>query len=101
LISSKRQKLLERDGQICVICKNHFELDNLTTDHIIPKSLGGSTDIVNQRLLCLKCHKAKNTLESKVKRLLGRAVFASDGEAGKELMELTLSLSILNLPCQK
>ena len=87
-VSNKRKRLIDRDGLICMECKNTFDEDNLTTNHIIPKALGGSSCIENQRLLCLKCHKEKNKLESKVKDLLGRMVFGKDKSAASELYGL-------------
>jgi len=50
------QKVLERDGARCRICKRQ---DNLTIDHINPTSNGGKNDINNLQVLCERCNKKK------------------------------------------
>lgn len=53
---SVRIKILERDGQ-CMQCQSK---EDLTLDHIIPRSLGGSHDESNLQTLCRKCNSSKN-----------------------------------------
>ena len=48
----------EQEGY-CKGCKLHFEFWNLTQDHIIPVSLGGSDDDSNLQLLCGNCNSIK------------------------------------------
>ncbi len=53
-ISNKiRQIVFERDLYRCVSCATHLQL---SVDHIIPESLGGSSDIDNLQTLCLPCN---------------------------------------------
>jgi len=40
----------------CVFCGNTFLIDNLTIDHIIPRSKGGSNNIANLVLACRPCN---------------------------------------------
>ncbi len=51
-----RQKILERDGK----CKQCGTNDDLTLDHIKPRSAGGSHDEDNLQTLCRKCNSSKN-----------------------------------------
>lgn len=48
--------LIERDGYTCAEC-GAFE--NLTIDHIVPVSKGGSDDLDNLRFLCRGCNSKK------------------------------------------
>lgn len=58
--SQKRDQLIlaliERDGYECAKCG---EVDNLSIDHIMPLSKGGSDELDNLRLLCRKHNSAK------------------------------------------
>jgi 5-methylcytosine-specific restriction endonuclease McrA len=53
---SQRRILINKLGGICVYCK---ATENLTIDHIIPKSKGGSNNIGNFQVLCRRCNHAK------------------------------------------
>lgn len=50
-------QLIERDGYECQTCKT---VDDLTIDHIIPLSKGGSDELENLQLLCRRCNSLKN-----------------------------------------
>ena len=52
----RRRAIIRRDGDCCRYCG--FDGD-LTIDHILPKSLGGTNRIENLQLLCLCCNQAK------------------------------------------
>lgn len=49
--------LIERDGYGCVECGAQ---DNMTVDHIIPLSKGGTDKLDNLRFLCRGCNSKKN-----------------------------------------
>lgn len=49
--------LIERDGYKCAVCGT---IENLTIDHVIPLSKGGSDEIKNLRILC-RAHNSKKS----------------------------------------
>ena len=51
------QKLAQRDGYLCFICKGHFgKKEKPTLDHWIPISKGGTWEIKNLRLAHKTCN---------------------------------------------
>jgi hypothetical protein len=50
------QRIAERDGEFCRKCG---AINNLTVDHIIPLSKGGSNDDDNFQILCTSCNRKK------------------------------------------
>jgi len=50
------RKVWDRDGWKCVECGAH---DNLTVDHIIPLSKGGTDDLANLQTMCGSCNSRK------------------------------------------
>ena len=57
----KRKVLLAfKQGLVCNRCDRiAFSLDNLTVDHIRPKSDGGGEELTNLQLLCSRCNEEK------------------------------------------
>ena len=51
--------LYQRQGGYCSGCGHHFQPRNLTIDHVVPSSKGGSGDIANFQLLCHACNQLK------------------------------------------
>jgi len=45
----------------CLACGKQFSFDKLTVDHVIPISLGGSSNIDNLQPLCKPCNSSKGT----------------------------------------
>lgn len=56
LTRNKKERIKERDNYKCVICNSR---EQLTIDHIIPKSEGGTNDDSNLRTLCKGCNFTK------------------------------------------
>jgi HNH endonuclease len=54
--AGKRRRVFERDGYVCVDCD---AAENLTLDHIVPLSRGGTNVLDNLRTLCGPCNHAK------------------------------------------
>ena len=75
-----KNELYGRQEGHCSGCKQHFRIRNLTIDHIIPKSTGGTDHIENLQLLCAACNSTKGngTQEYLLERL---------GEQHRELMK--------------
>lgn len=56
----KRIRLLaERDGSGCFYCKKALLDSDITFDHYIPRSAGGSWELSNLRLACQPCNNRK------------------------------------------
>ncbi|MYB75605.1 MAG: HNH endonuclease [Chloroflexi bacterium] len=51
--------LYQRQGGYCAGCDHYFQSRNLTIDHVIPSSKGGSDEIANYQLLCHACNQLK------------------------------------------
>lgn len=56
-----REILYGKQAGHCNLCNAHFELRNLTVDHIIPRAHGGPDDDANLQLLCGSCNSTKGT----------------------------------------
>ena len=54
-----KRLLYGEQGGICNGCKTHFKIQNLTVDHIIPRSKGGTDHLENLQLLCGHCNSVK------------------------------------------
>ena len=57
---SIKQKIYEKQKGICANCKEHFELNQMEADHIIPWHEGGKTIEENCQILCQECNRRKS-----------------------------------------
>lgn len=80
----KRKKivpiLLNSQNGLCNICKKSMIKEEITVDHIIPYSEGGSKHLNNFQLLCVKCHTDKDRENNR-----------KFGQIGKDLLVNKLS----------
>jgi len=53
-------KVINRNNQICQVCKKNVLFDEVEFDHIIPVSKGGPSTVDNIRLLCRNCNRKKS-----------------------------------------
>jgi 5-methylcytosine-specific restriction endonuclease McrA len=67
-----RINIFRRDGGICQYCSGQFPRDELTIDHVVPRSKGGKSTWDNVVCCCAKCNRKKGgrtPRESKMKLL--------------------------------
>ena len=60
-ISFTKRNVFARDKWICQYCYQGFDPDDLTIDHVIPKSRGGKTEWENIVSCCRKCNVKKGS----------------------------------------
>lgn len=61
--TSTRNYIFKRDNNICLYCKKRFCKFDLSVDHIIPRSKGGSNEESNLTTSCHKCNNEKGNLD--------------------------------------
>ena len=52
-----KKRVFARDGGACQCCGS---ASNLEYDHIMPFSCGGTSDVSNIQLLCMRCNRSKS-----------------------------------------
>lgn len=60
LTRSQRAHLYAQQDGMCDRCTVSFRLRDLTDDHFIPISKGGTNALTNRRLVCKKCNSQKS-----------------------------------------
>jgi 5-methylcytosine-specific restriction endonuclease McrA len=60
--SRRKARLSERDGLWCYLCGEAGTLEELSVDHVIPSSRGGSNLLENLALACFRCNAAKGDM---------------------------------------
>ena len=60
-IDANKRYLFGKQEGLCNGCKTAFPYRNLTIDHIVPRSKGGTDHIDNLQLLCGACNSTKGT----------------------------------------
>ena len=58
-----RHTLYGKQEGLCAGCLHHFPFRNLTVDHIVPQSKGGTDHLDNLQLLCGACNSTKGTMD--------------------------------------
>lgn len=58
-LNYSKYRVFIRDGHICSYCGERFKKSELTIDHVIPKSKGGTTGWKNCVTSCNKCNSKK------------------------------------------
>ena len=56
-----KMKIARRDNYTCQMCGKNLKDDELEFDHLIPISLGGSSEEHNIRLACYDCNRRKSS----------------------------------------
>ena len=57
-----RKNVIWRDNFVCQYCNNKFSIDDLTMDHIVPRSRGGQKTWDNIVASCMRCNQKKGDL---------------------------------------
>lgn len=57
---NQKREAYERQKGICVVCKEHFEIEDMEADHITPWHEGGKTSAENCQLLCKEDNRRKS-----------------------------------------
>jgi 5-methylcytosine-specific restriction endonuclease McrA len=58
-VKFNRRNLFARDRSMCQYCGRRFPTSELTLDHVVPRSVGGSTSWTNIVCACVKCNVRK------------------------------------------
>lgn len=56
-----KREVYEKQGGICKICGQHFEIEQMEADHITPWVEGGRTIAANCQMLCRDCNRRKSS----------------------------------------
>lgn len=59
-IKLSRQSIIQRDDNKCIYCGKSFSTKDLTIDHIVPKSRGGTNNYDNLASCCKRCNFKKS-----------------------------------------
>ncbi|MBM3287260.1 MAG: HNH endonuclease [Candidatus Eisenbacteria bacterium] len=59
-VTFSRRNVYRRDRNICQYCGAKPPIEDLTVDHVLPRSLGGRTSWTNCVLSCVKCNRRKS-----------------------------------------
>lgn len=57
---SQKIECHEKQKGICVLCKEHFKIEEMEGDHITPWHEGGKTESSNCQMLCRECNRRKS-----------------------------------------
>lgn len=73
-VTFSRKNLYRRDNYTCQYCGTRFPTEDLSIDHVQPKSRGGKTEWENCVLACIRCNtkKANKTLREVGFQLIGK-----------------------------
>lgn len=59
VVKFNRRNIFLRDEHRCQYCRQHYSTQNLSLDHVVPRSRGGMTTWDNIVCACLKCNVRK------------------------------------------
>ena len=57
---SIKRAVYEEQAGICMLCKGHFQFEEMEGDHITPWAQGGKTEKDNCQMLCRACNREKS-----------------------------------------
>jgi 5-methylcytosine-specific restriction endonuclease McrA len=56
---ARKRRLADQQDHRCAGCRERFDLDDLTFDHIVPVAHGGTNRLSNLQLMCRPCNQDK------------------------------------------
>ncbi len=59
-VTFSRRNVYRRDHNACQYCGTRPSIEDLTVDHVMPRSRGGKTNWINCVLSCVKCNRRKS-----------------------------------------
>jgi len=75
LDASTKNKLLEDYNSRCAHCGKILTVENMQVDHILPRTQGGSDEILNLQPLCKDCNQGKSAFTEDTAEAAGRPWF--------------------------
>lgn len=57
---NQKREAYERQKGLCIVCKEHFEIEGMEADHITPWHEGGKTSAENCQMLCKEDNRRKS-----------------------------------------
>jgi 5-methylcytosine-specific restriction endonuclease McrA len=73
----RRARLLKKNGSRCYLCHETFLPNQLTLDHLKPRSRGGSNKLENLRLACFPCNNRRSNRLERANRSTNSSVIAA------------------------
>lgn len=61
VVKFNRRNVILRDENRCQYCRKHFSIQNLSLDHVMPRSRGGESVWENVVCACLRCNVRKGS----------------------------------------
>lgn len=58
--ANTKREVYEKQQGFCVICHQHFEIEQMEADHITPWHEGGRTVAENCQMFCRECNRRKS-----------------------------------------
>ncbi len=56
----QRARIIERDMATCYMCGRRLAIEDITIDHVVPRSLGGNDEDSNLKVACEPCNNRKD-----------------------------------------
>lgn len=63
LTKNVRKTVYDNDGGYCYLCGDKISIDDMTIDHVTPKSCGGENSTNNARCCCFTCNQMKGNMD--------------------------------------
>lgn len=89
--TAQRQRILDRDGHKCTQCG---ATDDLTMDHITPRSKGGDGADDNLQTLCRRCNSSKNNrAAAQASADVGSSLAQASADVGSPMHPVTVTVT--------